>query len=165
MRKRPIIPDDQLPEVNPRDPLNEREAMFVELVCQGMKHRQAAIKAGYTEASAGQRGWKLMQLDRIKTAIARYGAKIHEALDASAEYTAETASKEIDEAMNLAQKTGNANALVNAVKLRCQLRGLLDKDKGTDAAGFSINILGLSSPEPTPKPKVINPPASGSIFD
>ena len=141
-------------------PLTAQQVKFVELYCGGANATQAAIGAGFASQAAHTRGWKLLEMDQIKEAVEDYRAKVARALDDSATYTVKEAVEELEAAMKFARATGNATALNQAIKQKCALYGIGEKDKGADAAGFQINIVGLSSPAT----KVVVE-AEGSIFD
>jgi len=51
--------------------ITPQQARFVTEYCKDMNASQAAIRAGYSEQSAGQLGWQLMQKPTIKAAIDR----------------------------------------------------------------------------------------------
>jgi phage terminase small subunit len=141
-------------------PLTSQQVKFVELYCNGANATQAAIGAGFAPQAAHTRGWKLLEMDQIKEAVEDYRKKVARALDDSATYTVKEAVEEIEQLIKFARQTGNANAYSQALKQKQALYGLGEKDKGSDAAGFQINIVGLSSPNP----KVVVE-AEGSIFD
>ena len=141
-------------------PLTDQQMKFVEFYCGGDNATQAAIRAGFAPQAAHTRGWKLLEMDQIKEAVEDYRKKVARALAETATYNVKEAVEEIEDAMKFARATGNANALLQALKQKQALFGLGEKDKGADAVGFVLNINGLVAPN---APKVIE--AEGSIFD
>ena len=141
-------------------PLTSQQVKFVELYCNGANATQAAIGAGFAPQAAHTRGWKLLEMDQIKEAVEEYRKKVARALDDSATYTVKEAVEELEAAMKFARATGNATALNQALKQKCALYGLGEKDKEV-ASGFVLHINGLATPN---APKVVETTA-GSIFD
>jgi hypothetical protein len=99
-------------------------------------------------------------MDQVKEAVDEYRKKIQRTLAETAVYTVKEAVDEIEDAMDFARRTGNANALLQALKQKQALYGLGEKDKAETAVGFVLNINGLVSPN---TPKTVE--AEGSIFD
>ena len=118
---------------------------FVEFYCGGDNATQAAIRAGFAPQAAHTRGWKLLEMDQIKEAVEDYRKKVARALAETATYNVKEAVEEIEDAMKFARATGNANALLQALKQKQALFGLGEKDK-TAVTGFSINISGVDAP-------------------
>ena len=129
-------------------PLTPEQAKFVEYYCQGgMKLRDAAIRAGYEKASAHTRAYKLVHENpAVMEAIKAYNDTMKATLDASAKYTITSAQAECDAAIDFAIAQKSPAAYVKAVELKARLNGLLQADKGAEAQGFQINILGLAVP-------------------
>jgi len=139
-------------------PLTAQQAKFVEEYCNGKNATQAAVAAGFAPSAAHTRGWRLLEMDQVKEAVEDYRKKVQRTLAEAAVYTIKESMEDIEDLIAFAKRTGNANAMAQAIKMRQALYGLGEKDKEV-ANNFQINITGLAAP------KGMAEVVEGSIFD
>jgi phage terminase small subunit len=119
--------------------LTPRKLKFIGEYLAGKNGQQAAVAAGYSAGNARHRAYELMRDPLVEVAI----KDAQEELRKQANFNAEKAMSELNDAMTFARETKNATALARCIELRAKLAGLLDtKDKGSTQA-FQININGL----------------------
>jgi hypothetical protein len=136
--------------------MTPRQAKFVAEYLKGKSGAEAARAAGYSPGAARTRAHEFLNEHPLTMAAV---AQAREALRTEANFNAENAMRELNDAMEFARQTKNATALARCIELRAKLSGLLDvKDKGPTAA-FQINISGID----TPAPISVSAPASVSI--
>jgi phage terminase small subunit len=129
-----------------RKNLTPRQMKFVAAYISGKGGAESARFSGYSPANARGRAYEL--LNENKTVMAAI-AEAQEQVRREANFSAEKAMDELNQAMQFARETKNATALARCIELRAKLAGLLDtKDKGGPTAAFQININGIESPEP-----------------
>lgn len=118
---------------------------FISHYLSGKGGAESAVAAGYTPSNARHRAYEMLNQDPLVMAAIK---DAQEKLRKEANFNAEKAMDELNEAMKFARETKNATALARCIELRAKLAGLLDtKDKGPTAA-FQININGIDTPEP-----------------
>jgi len=127
-------------------PLTPMQARFVEHYCAGKTQKESATLAGAIPKQASIVAHRMLQVPAVIDAIDKFNAKMAAVLNEKATYTAETATAELDQAIAFAMRTNNATAYARCIELKMKLRGLLEKDKGAEAAGFHISIVGLEAP-------------------
>ena len=93
--------------------LNQKRTLFVRAVSRGMDPVEAVVQAGYEAASARRMALRLARLPVIRAALK----------EAAAEKTA--LLEQLDAARQFAIEAGDASAVVEAIRLRCVLHGLL----------------------------------------
>jgi phage terminase small subunit len=127
-----------------RKTLTPRQTRFVAAYISGKGGAESARLAGYSPASSRGRAYELLnENETVMAAIAEAQAELRK----EANFNAEKAMDELNEAMKFARETKNATALARCIELRAKLAGLLDvRDKGPTAA-FQININGIDTPE------------------
>ena len=133
-----------------RNSLTPRQTQALAHYLSGKSGSESARLAGYSPRNARRVSYELFN----KNPLALAAIEEHRAqLRAEANFNAEKAMDELNEAMKFARETKNATALARCIELRAKLAGLLDtKDKGPTAA-FQININGIDD-APTAAPTV-----------
>jgi DnaJ-class molecular chaperone len=91
-------------------------------------------------------------MEQTKKIVEAARKQTHETLAERATYTAESAIRELDDAINFAKETSNAAAWVRAVETKAKVAGLLQDKSQSATAAFAINIVGL---EPKAAPPMI----------
>lgn len=135
--------------------LTPRKLAFISAYLSGKNGQESAIVAGYSPGNARHRAYELLNNDPLVDAAIK---DAQEKLRKEANFNAEKAMDELNEAMKFARETKNATALARCIELRAKLAGLLDsKDKGPTTA-FQININGVDD---APETKVV----TASIYD
>jgi phage terminase small subunit len=133
--------------------LTPRKLSFISAYLSGKGGAESAMAAGYSPGNARHRAYELLNNDPLVVEAIK---DAQEKLRREANFNAEKAMDELNDAMKFARETKNATALARCIELRAKLAGLLDtRDKGPTTA-FQINIAGLDTPEPA---------ASVSIYD
>lgn len=124
--------------------LSVPDAVFVNAVCSGKTLKEAFREAHPTasDASAGTRGSSLAGRGDIAAAL----AKVKHALAANVAYDFAAFMREMDMAINFAQRTNNATAMVRAVELKGKATGSLSDKPAGVGTGFTLVIAGVDSP-------------------
>jgi phage terminase small subunit len=105
----------------PRE-LTPKQRRFIAAYQTGVSATQAAIDAGYSPKSAKHAAHALLHDNKaVKGELQRIGDKLAKA----AEYSGQKCMAELDEALQFARDTKQANAFVKAVELRARLANLL----------------------------------------
>jgi phage terminase small subunit len=126
--------------------MNARQQNFVAAYLSGKSGVEAARIAGYSAGAARTRSTEMLHHNPLTMAAIKEG---QEKLRVDANYNAERAMKELDDAIAFAVKTGNANAYANCVRQKCELSGLLDAKKSDKNTPFQINIVGVDVAAPS----------------
>lgn len=135
--------------------LSHQHRKFVWHFNEHGKPRQAAIAAGFAEASASQRAQKLLKRPDIKAALAEaanYDQQEHN-------YDQHTALAEVHETLRQAVAANQFTAASKLLELKCRLMGLL-VDR-IDIAGLNQVVIQLPSRESlieAPLDRFINSP-------
>src|SRR5215469_2423408 len=120
--------------------LTPRKMAFLSAYLSGRGGAESAVIAGYSKTNARHRAYELLNNDPLVVEAIK---DAQDKLRKEANFNAEKAMDELNEAMKFARDTKNATALARCIELRAKLAGLLDtKDKGPQTA-FQINISGL----------------------
>lgn len=153
---------DETQEPKPKRPRKKHETVphmltplqlrFVENFISGMNVTQSAIAAGYSPNSAHVKGSENLKIPRIRRMVEEARQQSTQILVERATYTAESAIRELDDAINFAKETSNAAAWVRAVETKAKVAGLLQDKSQSATAAFAINIVGL---EPKAAPPMI----------
>jgi len=101
--------------------LNDKQRAFVQEYLIDRNATQAAIRAGYSEKTAGQIGNENLKKPEIAEAI-NAGEEKHAERCA---VTVEGLTTELDDALLCAKQGNNATAMVSAVMAKAKLHGLL----------------------------------------
>ncbi len=124
--------------------LTPRKMAFLSAYLSGKGGVESAVAAGYKPSNARHRAYELLNNDPLVVEAIK---DAQDKLRREANFNAEKAMDELNDAMKFARETKNATALARCIELRAKLAGLLDsKDKGPTAA-FQININGIDTPE------------------
>ena len=94
-------------------PLNRKRTLFVRAVADVETAEQAVVKAGYKTTSPRRMAMRLLSMALVRAAIKEAGAEKTALL------------QQLDAAKQLAIETNDASALVEALRLRCTVLGLL----------------------------------------
>lgn len=117
--------------------LTKKHLLFVAEVSKGRPAHEAARAAGFTGKHAGQ---TLLRRPHIQAELANQRALIR----AVTAYDAKAAMEELNDSLDFARQTGNANAVAKLVELRMKLHGLLiERVDQRQVGNFSINIAGI----------------------
>jgi phage terminase small subunit len=92
---------------------SRKRSAFVANMADGMELTAAALQAGYRASSARRTALRLMRVAAIRAAIADAGDERVQLLE------------QLDAAKAMATAAGDASAVVEAIRLRCVLLGLL----------------------------------------
>lgn len=127
-----------------RDQMTPRQQKFVAAYLAGKSGTQAAIDAGYAPKAARTRAYDLLHHNpHVKAAL----EEAREALKTQANFNADRAMAELNDAIAFARETKNATAFARCIELKAKLAGLLTEKKENPTAAFQINIMGVDSPE------------------
>src|SRR5579864_5023170 len=108
--------------------LTPRKMAFLSAYLSGKGGAESAIAAGYKSSNARHRAYELLNNDPLVVEAIK---DAQEKLRREANFNAEKAMDELNDAMKFARETKNATALARCIELRAKLAGLLDtKDKG-----------------------------------
>jgi hypothetical protein len=92
---------------------NRKRAAFIKAVADGMDPAEAVVAAGYKTATPGRMALRLMHIAAVRAAIEDAGsAKV-------------TLLQQLEEARQFAVTHKDAGAVVESIRLRCVLLGLL----------------------------------------
>lgn len=128
-----------------RKMMTPRQQKFVAAYLSGKSGVQAAQEAGYSTTASRTRSYELLHFnENVKAAL----AEAQEKLKVQANFNAETAMAELNEAIVFAKSTKNATAYARCIELKSKLAGLLTEKKEGNSAAFQINIMGLDTPAP-----------------
>lgn len=114
--------------------LNEKHTIFVEHIMQGKTSTDAAKAAGYTDKSAGNMGYKLLQRDDVKARI----KERREELMLKTEINTKFLMKELK--LIIISKTEKTADRLKAIELSGRYLGMWDGSKSEDTGperGFS----------------------------
>jgi hypothetical protein len=117
-------------------PLNEREENFARLVARGENQSSAyAIAYGHETKGAATKanGSRLANKPNVHARIEFYKAAYAEKVKAEIEYEIKDALAEISEAMALAKTCEHPTAMLGAIRLKCELKGLIGPGKAETA--------------------------------
>lgn len=101
--------------------LGPRHQKFVASVLSGNDGKASAISAGYAPSAAAVRAHRLLRRPQIAAVMALAKRELAEVNS----FNVERAMVELDDAINFAKESKQANALVKAIELRARLHGLL----------------------------------------
>jgi phage terminase small subunit len=106
--------------------LNAKQRAWIDAHVKGMSDKDAALAAGYSEATARTHAYRLRHHPLVKAEL----AKIEERLRERTAYDCAAAFAEQGRLMELAIEAGQLNAAVKASEARARLHGLLiDRSK------------------------------------
>lgn len=100
--------------------MTPKQEKFVEEYCVDRNATQAAIRAGYSEKTAGQVGFENLKKPDIAEAIKQ---RLHEHAE-NCGVSKESITRELDMAYAVAMKSGQASAMVAATTQKAKLHGL-----------------------------------------
>jgi len=100
--------------------VNAKQAAFVREYLIDRNATQAAIRAGYSEKTAYSHGQRLLKHVEVSAAI-EDGAKEHAERCA---VTVDSLTKELNDALKVAETKENAAAMVSAIMAKAELHGL-----------------------------------------
>ena len=123
--------------------LSPKQARFVAEYLKDQNATQAAIRAGYSKGTAKQQGSRLLTNADVKRAVNSGQKRVAR----KAEITVESLAAELEQARKLAQKEGQASAMVAATMGKGKLTGLLvERHKHSGAIG-TYDLTKLSDDE------------------
>lgn len=123
--------------------LSGKQARFVAEYLKDQNATQAAIRAGYSKGTAKQQGSRLLTNADVKRAVNSGQKRVAR----KAEITVESLAAELEQARKLAQKEGQASAMVAATMGKGKLAGLLvERHKHSGAIG-TYDLTKLSDDE------------------
>ena len=93
--RKSAFPSAESTTSKPDKPLTDRQTLFVEHYVQSLNAKQSAIKAGYSEKTAEQQGYQLLQKPSVQAAISEISEKRSKAIGLTTE-------RLLQEAMRLA---------------------------------------------------------------
>jgi hypothetical protein len=93
--------------------LNNKRSAFVSAVASGTEPIEAALGAGYARAAVRRTADRLLRVAAVRAAIKEAGSEKQALLE------------DLDSARHLAIETHDASALVEALRLRCAVLGVL----------------------------------------
>lgn len=112
--------------------LTPKQARFVSEYLKDQNATQAAIRAGYSKATANQQGSRLLANVGVAAAVRKGQTKVAK----KAEITVESLAAEFEEARALARRKGQAAAMVAATTGKGKLSGhLVERHKHSGAIG------------------------------
>ncbi|WP_119462932.1 terminase small subunit [Rhodospirillaceae bacterium SYSU D60014] len=123
----------------------EKATDFAAHYLKGGSASAAARAIGYAPASARKTASRLLKDPTVQEMI----EKARSELQARASYSADSAMKELDQAMDFARETGNATALARVIELRAKLAGLMvERVDQRQLGGFQVRIIGVDDALP-----------------
>jgi MoxR-like ATPase len=124
-RYRPPPPEPPLEALEPQEKLTPRQEAFCRHYAARPVAARAAMLAGYSSQSAGNRGWKLLRHPLVLARLAEIRAQ--EKL--RYEIEPDTVHDKLETVFFEAIESGNLGAAVTALRLQVALAGLLDKGR------------------------------------
>jgi phage terminase small subunit len=115
------------------DPLTPKQAAFCQEWIKDHNGTQAAIRAGYSKKTANEQAARLLAKASIKAELERLQARIAD----EANVTVQSLLREAEEARIIAQRAGQASAMVSASKLKAQLTGALVERREVDVTAHA----------------------------
>jgi hypothetical protein len=120
------------PKAKPAPALSPKQARFVSEYLRDQNATQAAIRAGYSEGTAKQQGSRLLTNDAVWGGIQKRLQNVAR----KADVTAESLTRELEEARRMSLKTKQPSAAVAATLGKAKLAGLLvERHKHSGAIG------------------------------
>ena len=112
--------------------ITPKQARFVAEYLKDQNATQAAIRAGYSKATANQQGSRLLGNVGVAAALRQKQTRVAR----KAEITVESLAREFEEARVLAKKQGQASAMVAATTGKGKLSGhLVERHRHSGAIG------------------------------
>ncbi len=101
--------------------MNDKQRRFAEEYLIDSKATQAAIRAGYSERTAAEQGYQLLQKPSVTAAIQTAQVELRE----RTKVTVESVTENLREAYNMAKSNAQAGAMVQAEMGIAKIHGML----------------------------------------
>ncbi|QYG04019.1 hypothetical protein [Massilia sp. NP310] len=159
--------------ITANSPLNEREENFARLVARG-ENQSSAYAIAYGHESKGAQtkanGSRLANKPNVHARIEFYKAAYASKVATEIEYEVKDALHEINEAMSLAKTCEHPTAMLGAIRLKCELKGLIgankaDTSKPLTGEELDKSLAGLLGKVDLPGLLKATAPASASLVD
>ncbi len=116
--------------------MTQKKRNFIEAYLECGNGAEAARRAGYSEKDAKGAAYRLLNNDQpVMEAIEARRAAVRDRTD----FTMDTLMAEFDEGRKLADKTGNASALVRASEMKGKASGLILDRASSRSGGYALH--------------------------